>query len=268
MLRSARRQFSLLILLSLLLTSLVSMAQAQTTVSPPQLPKQPLTPRPRPPLPDDLSPEIEGWISQLHHSNPASTKIKAVYNLGEKRQAAQVAVPYMIGLLEDKDPNVRIAAIQAFQKMQESAREAIPHLIPLLKDTNPEVRIWLTYALGEMGGLAAAAVPELKVMREDANIDIAVGASQALTRIDRETRSTTLASLIQQMQDSDPQVRSQAAFSLKLMGRFAQEVMPQLVELLQDSRSDVQQEAASVLAAIAVDAKIAIPAPAVPFLQR
>jgi HEAT repeat protein len=48
------------------------------------------------------------------------------------------------------------------------------------------------------------------------------------------------------------------------MGRFAQEAIPQLQSLRRDPRPDVQKAAAVVLATIAMDAKIAIPAPATP----
>jgi HEAT repeat protein len=210
-----------------------------------------------------MSPEITALVQQLQHPR-ADKRIEAAHQLGQRRELAPATVPYLIPLLQDANPQVRISASQAFQKMQESASAAISHLIPLLKDPHVEVRIWVPYALGEMGELAIDAVPDLKAMQQDANVDIAVSAATALTRIDRETRTATLTSFIQAMQDKDPQVRSQAAFGLKLMGRFAQDAIPQLQVLRRDPRSEVQREAAAVLAAIAIDAKIAIPDPVMP----
>jgi HEAT repeat protein len=137
-------------------------------------------------------------------------------------------------------------------------------LIPLLKDPNIEVQIWVPYALGEMGELAIDAVSDLKVMVQDKNVDIAVSAGTALTRIDRETRSITLKSLIKAMQDKDPKERRYAAFGLHLMGRFTQDAIPQLQVLRRDPRPDVQEAAAAVLTTIAIDAKIVIPNPAMP----
>ena len=248
-----------LVLLSTLLAIPGTMAQAQ----PPSILPHPtaiaLTPKPRP----SMSPEITALVQQLRHSQ-ADQRIDAANQLGQMGVAAQATVPNLIPLLKDTHPNVRISASRAFQRMQESASAAIPHLIPLLKDPNLEVRIWVPYALAEMGDLASDAVPELKRLSQDPNIDVRVGVARALTHIDRETRSARLKSLIKEMKSQDPQVRQQAAFSLHLMGRFAQEAIPQLQSLRRDPRPDVQKAATSVLATIAIDAKIAIPAPAIP----
>jgi HEAT repeat protein len=213
--------------------------------------------QPHPPM----SPEIAALVQQLQHPQ-ADERIDAANQLGEMGVAA--TVPDLIPLLQDADPNVRISASQAFQRMKESASAAIPHLIPLLKDPNVEVRIWVPYALGEMGELAIDAVSDLKAMGQDQNVNIAVSAATALTRIDRETRSTTLKSLIAAMQDKDPKKRRYAAFGLHLMGRFAQEAIPQLQALRRDPRPDVQEAATAVLATISIDAKIAIPNPTKP----
>jgi HEAT repeat protein len=246
-----------LMLLSTLLASPGSMAQAQ----PPSILPHPtvlaLTPKPRP----AMSPEITALVQQLRHPQ-ADQRIDAAHQLGQMGVAAQATVPDLIPLLQDVNPNVRISASQAFQRMQESASATIPHLIPLLKDPNLDVRIWVPYALAEMGDLASDAVPELKRLSQDPNIDVRVGAARALTHIDRETRSTTLKSLVKAMQDKDPQVRQQAASSLHFMGRFAQEAVPQLQLLRRDPRPDVQAAAVAILATIAMDAKIAIPTPA------
>ena len=151
--------------------------------------------------------------------------------------------------------------------MQELASAAIPYLIPLLKDPNVEVRIWVPYALAEMGDLASAAVPELERLRQDPNDDVSIGAAMALSRIDRETRTEKLTSLITAMQYKNPKVRSQATFSLNQMGRFAKDAIPQLMELLRDTRSDVRENAASVLSNISASTKRATP-PIQPLLQE
>jgi HEAT repeat protein len=252
--RSFRQSIGL-ILLSTLLASPGTIAQAQPPGISPHPTGLALTPKQRP----AMSPEITALVQQLRHPQ-ADQRIAAANQLGHMGAAAQATVSDLIPLLQDANPNVRISASQAFQRMQESASAAIPHLMPLLKDPHLEVRIWVPYALAEMGDLASDAVPELKRLSQDPNIDVRVGAARALTHIDRETRSARLKSLIKAMQDTDPQVRQQAAFGLHLMGRFAQEAIPQLQSLQRDPRPDVQKAAAAVLATIARDAKIAIPA--------
>ncbi len=256
-----------LILFSTVLASLGMVTQAQPSRILPNPTAQASTPqRPtqRPPtMSPKMSPKITALVQQLNHPK-ADQRIAAAHQLGEMRAFAKVTVPSLIPLLKDANPNVRISASQAFQKMQESASDAIPHLIPLLNDPNVEVRIWVPYALAEMGDLAIDAVPELKRLLQDPNVDISVGAAMALSRIDRETRTATLTSLIVAMQDNDPKVRSQAAYNLSFMRRFARDVIPQLQSLLRDPRPDVRQAAGDILSTIAIDAKIVIPSPAVP----
>jgi HEAT repeat protein len=251
--RSFKQPIGLIVLITLL-ASPITMAQAQ----PPSLAPKPtaiaVPPKPRPPM----SPEIAALVQQLQHPQ-ADHRIDAANQLGEMGAAAQATVPDLIPLLRDANPNVRISASQAFQRMRESASAAIPHLIPLLKDPNLEVRIWVPYALAELGDLASAAVPELKRLSQDPNVDVRVGVATALTRIDRETRSATLKSLVKAMQDRDPVVRRQAAASLQFIGRFAQEAIPQLQALRRDARPDVQEAATAVLSTVMVDAKIVIP---------
>lgn len=248
-----------LILFSTLLANLGTVTQAHPSRRLPNPTAQTFTAQQHP----TMSPKITSLVQQLKHPK-ADQRIAAAHQLGEMRASAQVTVPYLIPLLKDANPNVRISASQAFQKMQESASAAIPYLIPLLNDPNVEVRIWVPYALAEMGELAIDAVPALKQRLQDPNVDISVGAAMALTRIDRETRTATLRSLMKAMQDNDPKIRSQAAYSLHFMGRFARDVIPQLQSLLRDPRRDVQQAAAAVLSTIAIDAKIVIPSPALP----
>ncbi len=254
MIKPHRLQFSLIIL-----STFLASPGAMTKAQPPSISPNPtaiaLTPKPRPPM----SPEMITLVQQLQHPQ-AEQRIAAAHQLGQMGAAAQSTVPDLIPLLKDANPNVRISASQAFQRMQESASAAIPHLIPLLQDPDLEVRIWVPYALAEMGDLASDAVPELKRLSQDPNIDVRVGVISALTRVDRETRSTTLKSLVKEMQNKDPKVRQQAAYSLHFMGRFAQEIIPQLQLLRRDPRPDVQEAATAVLATIAVDAKITIPA--------
>ena len=243
-----------LILFSTLVMSSGSLAQAQTSGVLPHQTAQAVTTQ----LDSTMSPNITALIQQLKHPQ-ADKRIAAATQLGEMRESAQAAVPYIIPLLQDADPNVRISACQAFQKMQELASAAIPYLIALLNDPNVEVRIWVPYALAEMGDLASAAVPELKRLRHDPNIDVSVGAAMALNRIDRETRTVELTALITAMKDKNPKVRSQATFSLNHMGRFAKDAIPQLRELLCDPRSDVRENAVSVLSNISASTKRATP---------
>lgn len=114
-----------LILFSTLVISSGSLAQAQTSGVLPNQTAQAFTTQ----LDPTMSPKITALIQQLKHPQ-ADKRIAAATQLGGMRESAQATVPYIIPLLQDPDPNVRISACQAFQKMQELLnKETIDALI-------------------------------------------------------------------------------------------------------------------------------------------
>jgi HEAT repeat protein len=85
------------------------------------------------------------------------TRLHAVHALQEKQKDVQVAVPALVGALEDEDPFVRRDAARALGKFGGAAREAVPALVAHLQDREPGVRKAATQALQKIDPAAVAA---------------------------------------------------------------------------------------------------------------
>ena len=170
-------------------------------------------------------------IPMLKDANP-EVRQKAAQALGTMGTAAEVAVPHLIPLLSDSDRNVRWVTAQELGWMRTAAEVAIPHLIPLLSDSYEYVRGGAASALGDMGKAAQIAIPDL----------------------------------IPLLSDSNEYVRYYAASALGDMGKAAEVAIPDLIPLLSDSDNSVRWSAVSALVGIATDAQVAIPQVAIPDL--
>jgi hypothetical protein len=95
---------------------------------------------------------------------------------------------------------------------------AIPALILILHDENPEVRKEAAYALGEMGPAAARAVPTLRDTLRDPAGEVRREAAGALSRVGPPAWSA-LSDLADTMEgDADPWVRDAASFAVQQIG--------------------------------------------------
>jgi HEAT repeat protein len=77
------------------------------------------------------------------------------------------AVPYVAGMLNDSDPQVRLRAAQILAQIGPDAEPALPLLVARLRDEDAQVRRASARALGQMGPAAAPAIPALVQMAEE-----------------------------------------------------------------------------------------------------
>jgi len=82
----------------------------------------------------------------------------AVDSLGRMGTAA---LPSLIQLLRDPDPEMRVFAAKAISRIGPEAADAVPPLVAAMNDTNPEVRKHVIRALGQIGPKASASIPAL-----------------------------------------------------------------------------------------------------------
>ena len=68
------------------------------------------------------------------------------------RQHGQRAVPALVGMLKDKEVDVRLNTVNSLGKIGTEAATAVPGLIPLLKDGSRDVRTATAKTLGHIGG--------------------------------------------------------------------------------------------------------------------
>ena len=196
-------------------------------------------------------------IPMLKDANP-EVRQKAAQALGTMGTAAEVAVPHLIPLLSDSDRNVRWVTAQELGWMRTAAEVAIPHLIPLLSDSYEYVRGGAASALGDMGKAAQIAIPDLIPLLSDSNEYVRQHAAQALGKMGTAAHFA-IPRLIPLLSDSNEYVRGGAASALGDMGKAAQIAIPDLIPLLSDSNEYVRYYAASALGDMGKAAEVAIP---------
>ena len=81
------------------------------------------------------------------------------------------ALPSILPLLSDPDPEMRIAAAEVIARIGPEAEGAVPALTALLADEDEDVRRAAARALGEIGPAAASAVPALLESLQGAHQD-------------------------------------------------------------------------------------------------
>ncbi|CAE7179247.1 ILA [Symbiodinium microadriaticum] len=138
---------------------------------------------------------------------------------------------------------------------RQGAGKLLSGLLKALDDSQAYVRQAAAEALGSMGKGAEEAVPKLWALSlnfsEDAQVQ--TQAAKALGPISNATRAV-LPMLGKSLHDSNPEVRKRAAIALGLVGKEAQEAVP---ELLQTSLID-SNTAAEAVGSIGREAKAAV----------
>jgi HEAT repeat protein len=108
---------------------------------------------------------------------------------------------------------------------------AVPALVALLSDPEPEARRVAASTLWGMGVKAKAAVPQLAVALGDTDPEVRGRAAMALGVIGPEAREAVPA-LIRALRDRDVNVRLASINALKAMGQYAIEAVPALRRLV------------------------------------
>lgn len=122
---------------------------------------------------------IEGLLSALESSRVA-TVVHSVFALGELRQVAEKAVPYLIQLQNHSSERVRQAAVEAIGMIGVPTRDVVYGLTRGLQDSDVQVRFMAALSLARLGPHADEAVPQLKECLEDGNRYVRAHAVDAL----------------------------------------------------------------------------------------
>jgi HEAT repeat protein len=149
--------------------------------------------------------------------------------------------------LKSSDPAARIKAVTELGEAKQG--KAVPDLVKILQDENPEIRLAVIHALGTIGHPAAAEplasalvnTPGTATSRTEAEYQ---SIAQALAAVGVEA----VKSLVQVLSANDKEARRWAASAL---GRIKDpNAMDPLSEKLEDNRSDVRKAAALALGEI------------------
>jgi HEAT repeat protein len=171
--------------------------------------------------------------------------------LSEIGPDAKDAVPALVGLLSDTDPEVRREAIMALGAIGEGARPAIGDLAKALDDQDNAVASSAAFTLGKLGPVAKPAIGALEKVRTQPNSLSPVISNWALAKIEPENqdrRQTAVAELTQALASKEPRVRVAALHGLADLKANGPEVIAQVARLLKDADAEARATAADALA--------------------
>jgi hypothetical protein len=165
------------------------------------------------------------------------------------------AIPVLIVLLLDEDPVVSSRGEGALMVIGEPA---VPALLKLLQDGNPNVRLTAILTLNSVTDYSAeGAIPALRQLTRDVNKGVALEAIATLAYGDAGFRDEAVSALIELLKDQDRQVREDAIGVLGnlcfsgLSQRAKDAVVSAIGEATRDRDQGVAEHAKGVLKAIA-----------------
>ena len=177
----------------------------------------------------------------------------SAHALGEICPCASQAIPALIEALEDQNEAVCNEAARALSRM---GREAVPHLIQELRQEHSVAAVSLTIAA--LVAIGPSARPELIGVLNDTDVNFRlrrVAAAQALWRIDRRAVEV-LPALIEALQDTDRAVFVRAVLALSEIGSGAVEALHETV--IGDDNRRLREAAVVALCEIGRHTKAAI----------
>jgi HEAT repeat protein len=246
----------------------------------------------------DLGDSVDALTASLKSDKSDKVREAAARALGEMGTDARFSVATLAGALKDKSLATREAAAASLGKLGPDAASALTELLETAKDKSadrltrahaafalgrlggevadktvpalgaflsetdspPEVRKAAAEALGRLAGNAKNAVPALAAALKDKQLDVRRAAAVALDLMGTDAKPA-FATLKQAARDEDKSVRAQVAHALGNLGKeMPAEVVPVLVDRLQDTVLDVRVAAALALGFIGPEAKAAVPA--------
>ncbi|MBI3409221.1 MAG: HEAT repeat domain-containing protein [Planctomycetes bacterium] len=186
---------------------------------------------------------MEDFIHELS-SKKARVRGEAAAALGKFGDKAKEAIPALIKLLKDNDPNVRLEATITLAKI---GPDSVPALTRALESQNKLTRMGAALSLGHLGSAAKRAEPELKKLLKDTEEDVRCHAAQALFRIDPQTAETVVPVLSSALDSLDPYIRLCAMGTLSRIGPAAKDAVAKLKNCLKDEDYHLRMSAAIAL---------------------
>ena len=190
---------------------------------------------------------IDALVKLYPNLKNASARAGVIQAVAYSRERTKAA-PLVLAGLKHPDVQVRLTSIQALPLVGASAKEAVASLAVLVKDANPQVRF---SAVGALNQLGPDAWPVLVDTLKNAD-----AAELRLTILHTITNGAVrgpgvIPALIACLKDASPQVRGQACLVLAGYPGGAQEAIPALRSLLNDTNASVRAQAQNALNRIA-----------------
>jgi len=175
--------------------------------------------------------------------------------LAEMGPKGKAAVPALVKLLSDKDPEVRMQAVITLGEIGPDAKSAASDIIKALSDEHGGVRYGAVYALAKIG--AVESLPALAKAGAETDPFLQVLAPWAAAKIkpmDEGLVRVAVERLITGLKSNDANVRRAAARGLFELGAGDQAVAPALVAAMEDPDPTVQGNVYTALASLGAKA--------------
>ncbi|MCE5268858.1 MAG: HEAT repeat domain-containing protein [Planctomycetaceae bacterium] len=199
-------------------------------------------------IPSGLPPDLKSLVERTFSADPAA-RADAAHRLGEMREKAAPAVPWLIRLLGDEEEvpsggfyySVDVNASVALDTIGEAAVEPC---LAALRHSSGKKRLSIIGVLGSSGSVRAAEA--LAGLLSDRQVDIRQRAADALCwclnkRRGRAQPVQVIPALTHAMKDRDHTVRAAAT---KALGNFRDpQVIGALADMLEDVDEDVRENA-------------------------
>jgi len=159
------------------------------------------------------------WRRHLHLRSAYEYRILGAYGLIVLGEEGKSAVPFLIVLLSDSDPDVRYPAVFALRSLGPLASEALPSIIKCLTDPDVRVQSDAILALGQIHEQPQLVIPIL------------------IDNLDNPQSRNNAAALM----------RSSALWSLCEFREQAKPAIPNLIRLLNDENPNFRMEVTNAL---------------------
>jgi HEAT repeat protein len=181
-----------------------------------------------------------GELLGLLSDKDANIRRFAVLILGEPWAASDSAIPKMSGLLTDKEPEVRAAAATALGKIGPKAIAAVPDLVKLFNDDKNQVNLAAIEAVGKIGPAAKSAIPDLMIQLGSKSMFVRRSAAESLGKMGPEVK-VAITALVRVLGGKNtmapprdtPSIKTDLDAVYQVLNGFGPEIIPQMETLIQ-----------------------------------
>ena len=206
-----------------------------------------------------LPPDVGDLAKQL--LDPKTDRLETLNEIGRYGPEAKDAVPVLLKLLGDADPEVKRTAMATLSKVGTAGKEHVELLVPLLKDAGfPAGRQFALDALAVLGADARPALPALLGLLQDMTPATRLKAIGIVAAVGADAKATAFTPLLELLRDPDAEVAKAAADALSKLGKPTKSELPTLTTFVSDKGEPVRRYALLALTDLGDEARPALPA--------
>jgi HEAT repeat protein len=223
--------------------------------SPPDPEPQPLDPVPPTPRPSD----VQDLVAKLDDAD-AKARLDAVRQLRDRAAEVRPFLPVLVKALERDDPEFRTEVLAVLVKIGPLTRAEADQLGPLLKDRSfPAGRVYALETLAALGTDYPPALSEIKEAISDKDPVVRHKAVQLAGKLGPDAREALYPALLAMLTEDDEKLTKEVGDALAKMGKPTPQDLPELNDLLRNSKPAARRFALLTLAEVGPDAAKALP---------